>query len=80
MVKFVFTTHIDKNDLVLIKNFQNGTRVFGQDKKTGQKVELDQTLYEPKTFERFCEWRIDPYWSTKGYRAVENGSLLYSRA
>ena len=75
VVKFVYH-YIDKNrfDLVFDKELPNGTRVFAIDKKTGQKVELDQTLYEPKTFEKILEngdyqIHID---LPKGYRAVEN--------
>ena len=75
VVKFVYH-YIDKNrfDLVFDKELPNGTRVFAIDKKTGQKVELDQTLYEPKTFEKILDngdyqIHID---LPKGYRAVEN--------
>ena len=75
VVKFVYH-YIDKNrfDLVFDKELPNGTRVFAIDKKTGQKVELDQTLYEPKTFEKILvngdyQIHID---LPKGYRAVEN--------
>ena len=61
-------------DLVFDKELPNDTRVFAIDKKTGQKVELDQTLYEPKTFEKILvngdyQIHID---LPKGYRAVEN--------
>lgn len=75
VVKFVYH-YIDKNrfDLVFDKELPNGTRVFAIDKRTGQKVELDQTLYEPKTFEKILvngdyQIHID---LPKGYRAVEN--------
>ena len=75
VVKFVYH-YIEKNrfDLVFDKELPNDTRVFAIDKKTGQKVELDQTLYEPKTFEKILvngdyQIHID---LPKGYRAVEN--------
>ena len=75
LVKFVYH-YIDKNrfDLVFDKELPDGTRVFAIDQKTGEKVELDQTLYEPKTFESILingEYQIHIDLPT-GYRAVEN--------
>ena len=75
VVKFVYH-YIDKNrfDLVFDKELPDGTRVFAIDRKTGQKVELDQTLYEPKTFESILingEYQIHIE-LPKGYQAVEN--------
>ena len=75
VVKFVYH-YIDKNrfDLVFDKELPDGTRVFAIDRKTGQKVGLDQTLYEPKTFESILingEYQIHID-LPKGYRAVEN--------
>ena len=82
LVKFVYH-YIDKNrfDLVFDKELPDGTRVFAIDKKTGEKVELNQTLYEPKTFESILingEYQIHIDLPT-GYRAVEN-DFIYTVA
>ena len=57
----------------------SGTKVFAIHKDSGEQHELEQTLYEPKTFEKLVlngDYRIHID-LPKGYRAVEN-DVFYS--
>jgi len=80
VVNFVYR-YRDKNrfDVVFDKELPSGTRVFAIHKETGEQHELEQTIYEPKTFEKILlngDYRIliD---LPEGYRALEN-NFYYS--
>lgn len=80
LVNFVYR-YKSKNrfNVVFDKDLPSGTRVFATRKDNGEQHELEQTLYEPKTFEKILlngDYQIHIE-LPKGYRAVEN-DVFYS--
>jgi len=80
VVNFVYH-YKSKNrfNVVFDRDLPSGTKVFAIHKDSGEQHELEQTLYEPKTFEKLLlngDYRIHID-LPKGYRAVEN-DVFYS--